>query len=202
MRPTSLPLFLAVGLVFGASVTDAAAQGRGGAGGGFWEKMSGPGRWRYGSAYVSPCLKGKRIPGSECFCEPEGGDLWLNLGGSFAWTEAEDREDLESPPLQQISFEPSLDLRATTLFGYAPLYFGIGGGVHHFWGQDVSLTRGSIEARFGIIFWRPGSLNFGFRFARKVFFEGFTAGDFGDPTGTFTTNGTDVVSTYYWYVAF
>jgi hypothetical protein len=59
-----------------------------------------------------------------------------------------------------------------------------------------------MEARFGVIFLRVRSVHVGLRFARKIFFEGFTAADFGDPTGTFTTNGTDVVNTGYLYFSF
>ena len=200
MRHPAFALFLAVGLVLGASVTDSAAQS---GGAGFWEKMSGPGKWFYTSYALSVCLEGPRIPASKLFCTPDDGLLWLNLGVSYARAGAVNQgEELQSPGLQQIAFEPSVDLNAVTLFNYAPVYFGIGGGVHRFWGENVGLTRGSMEARLGIIFWRPGSLDFGFRYARKVFFKVFTAEDFGDLTGTYTTNGTDAIHTFFWYVAF
>lgn len=203
MRHTGFSLFLAVGLSFVVSVTESAAQGRGGTGGGFWEKMSGPGRWKYASASLSLCLLRDEDTGSKLFCGPEAGRLWLNLGGTYAWAGPEEGEELQSPSLKQGSFEPSLDMKAITLFNYAPVFFGIGGGIHNFRGEGVGLTRGSIEARFGIIFLHLGESKYlGFRFARRVFFEGFTAADFGDPTGTFTTNGTDVVNTYYWYLSF
>ncbi|HEX9723969.1 MAG TPA: hypothetical protein VGC53_06765 [Vicinamibacteria bacterium] len=202
MRHTGVSLFLAVGLSLGVSVTDSTAQDRTGGGGGFWEKMSGPGPWQYASGFVSVCLGGEKDPGSKLFCEPERGHLWLNLGGTYAWAGPEEGEELQSPSLKQWSFEPSVDMKAFTLFNYAPVLFGIGGGLHHFWGEDVGLTRGSMEARFGVIFLRVRSVHVGLRFARKIFFEGFTAADFGDPTGTFTTNGTDVVNTGYLYFSF
>ena len=194
MRHTGFSLCLAVGLVFGLATSSAAD---GGGGGGFWEKMSGPGKWAYWYGYYSICLKGDncKIP------TLTGTRLWLNLGGSFASTGDVDRDDLQSPDLKQISIEPSVDLRVVNLFNYAPLHLGLGAGVHWFWGEDVGLTRASLEPRVVVIYWRPErlGLDFGVRYAVKFFFKGFTAEDFGDPTGTFTTNGTDAVHTIFFF---
>ena len=206
MRHTGFSLWLAVGLVFGAFVTDAVAQV--GGGGGFWEKMSGPGAWKYFFGSLRTCLdrEEKRDEADEDseVCTLTKNRVWLNLGGSYAWTGEEDREDLQSPDLKQISIEPSVDLRVVNLFNYAPLHLGLGAGVHWFWGEDVGLTRASLEPRVVVIYWRPErlGLDFGVRYAVKFFFKGFTAEDFGDPTGTFTTNGTDAIHTFFWYVAF
>jgi hypothetical protein len=201
MRHTGFALLLVVGLVFGMPAVSSAD---GGGGGGFWEKMSGPGKWAYFQVYVRTCLdkprpdeprpdEDRELPD----CILTNNRVWFNLGGSYAFAGAEDRVDLQSPALQQIALEPGLDFRVHNLSEAVPLLLGVGVGVHYFWGEDVSLTRYSIEPRVSIIFPNEpfSSWNLGLRYAVKVFPQGFTAEDFGDPTGTFTSNGTDVVNT-------
>lgn len=195
MRHTGFSLWLAVGLVFGAVVTDVAAQG--GGGGGFWEKMSGPGKWAYGYGYYSICLKCDNGVESKARTLT-GTPLWLNLGGSFASTGDENRPgELVSPDLRALSFEPSVDLRVWKCHEGAPaLLLGVGAGVHRFWGEDVGFWRGSVEARVtGVLVQRKGAY-LGVRGIAKLFPEGFTAADFGDPTGTYSTNGADWVYSF------
>jgi len=213
MRHTGVSLWLVAGLMFGALVGSSAAQD-GGGGGGFWEKMSGPGDWIYFYAYYKTCLDRKNTtetqPGESVEkCIVTKNRVWLNLAGAYASTGAEDREDLHSPDLKQVSAEPSIDFRAFNVSNCVPLLFGVGVGAHRFSGDDVGFWRASIEPRFTLIF--PDAIKFsqagrsfdvGFRYAVKFFLEGFTAQDFGDPDGTYTTNGTDDVHTFSLFFSF
>jgi hypothetical protein len=197
MRHTGYSLLFAVGLVFGL-VTNSAADG--GGGGGFWEKMSGPGKWAYGYAYYSICLKGDS-------CEEgkvptfTGARLWLNLGGSFATTGDENRAgELVSPDLRAISFEPSVDFRVVNWHENAPILVGVGAGVHRFWGEDVGFTRASVALRVSAILFRHEGAYVGVRYTFGAFLEGFSAADFGDPLGTYSTNGADRAQTFSLFV--
>jgi len=194
MRQTRFSLWLAVGLVFGACIPDAAAQG--GGGGGFWEKMSGPGKWAYGYGYYSVCIR----CGGSSVRTLTGRRTWLNLGGSFASTGDENRPgELVSPDLRALSFEPSMDFRVLPLRREdtaQALLVGVGAGVHRFWGEDVGFWRGSAEFRLTGVLYRRHNAYLGIRATAKVFPTGFTAADFGDPTGSYTTDGADWVYSF------
>lgn len=198
MRHSGFSLCLAVGLVLGVAASSAAD---GGGGGGFWERMSGPGKWAYGYGYFSLCLKGEKITvGDKQRCRYTGGRVWLNLGGSFATTGDENRQDLKSPDLRAISFEPSLDFRVLPRGGDGAspraLFVGVGAGAHRFWGEDVGFTRASVSLRLSAIVYRHKEGTYlGVRYTFGAFLDGFTAADFGDPSGTYTTNGADRAQT-------
>jgi hypothetical protein len=193
---------LVAAVVLSVPATYLSALDRGGGGGGFWERMSGPGPWFFLTGYVSPCLVGEKR--ERLFCRTGEADVWLNVGASYARTGEEASAELVSPSLQQISIEPSVDIRLHNFRLFeknSPIYFGIGMGFHHFWGEDVSLDRGSVEARVGILF-PVGERSVGVRYAHRVFLGGFDARDFGDPIGTFATEGNDGLHTIYFHVTF
>jgi hypothetical protein len=195
-------LWIVVAVLLGISTTDVSAQDRGGGGGGFWERMSGPGPWFFLTGYLSPCIVGEKE--KRLFCRTGEAEVWFNLGASYARAGEEASPELVSPGLQQVSFEPSVDIRLHNLTvrdRNSPIYFGIGMGVHHFWGEDVSLNRGSVEARLGILF-PVGERSFGIRYSHRVFLGGFDAEDFGDPLGTFATEGNEGLHTIYFHVTF
>lgn len=199
MRHTGYSLLFAVGLVFGAFVTDSAAQG--GGGGGFWERMSGPGKWAYGYAYYSVCLKDDKRDEEKRDCTLSGARLWLNLGGSFATTGDENRPgELVSPDLRALSFEPSVDFRVVNWRKNAPLLVGVGAGVHRFSGEDVGFTRASLALRVSGILFRHEGAYVGVRYTLGAFLKGFSAADFGDPLGTYSTNGADKAQTFSLFV--
>ena len=177
---------LILSMVLFASLAN--ARGRGGGGGGFWEKMSGPGLWKGGSGFYSICIDDRP------YCQLDTTDYWLNFSVSFMTAGPEESEELQSPSLRAISFEPSLDYRLVKKS--RPVYVGFGGGIHRFSGTGVGFTRVSFEPRASWVFWRPGRrAYFELRYAFKIFFQGFTAADFGNPEGRFTTNGTDTLHT-------
>lgn len=197
-------LLLVVALSFGALQRDSSAQEGGGGGG--WEKMSGPGWWAYGFAYYRICLKGeKKIEvGTKRFCELSSADLWLNLGGSYAVTGDENQPAvLVSPDMRALSFEPSVDYRLpfkSELLQRYPILVGGGVGVHQFWGEDVGFTRASLEWRVSFTFLRREGASVGFRYGYRYFLGGFSAADFGDPTGSYDTGSIDAVETISLYV--
>jgi hypothetical protein len=203
MRHSGFLMCLAAGLLFGM-VTTAAADG--GGGGGFWEKMSGPGKWAYGYGYFSLCLNGPKVTveNNKERCRYTSGLVWLNLGGSFATTGDESRRDLMSPDLKAYSFEPSVDFRVwpwptQDVADRGParaLFVGVGAGVHHFRGEDVAFTRPSVSLRLSAIVYRHKEGTYlGVRYTLGAFLEGFTAEDFGDPVGSYSTNGADRAQT-------
>lgn len=198
MRRVGLSSCTALLLLLGSSGTSSAWDW----GGGFWEKMSGPGYWGYWFGHYNHCLVGSQRLNGKQFCTPTSGKVWLNLGGSFAHTGTENSAEIQSPPVRALSFEPSVDFKIGELFGYAPVLLGGGVGVHRFWGDDVGLTRASVEPRFTLIFWHSGTRHFGFRFAPRIFLQGFTAADFGDPSGSFDSGRADVVRTYAFFYGF
>jgi hypothetical protein len=183
------------------SMRPAGAQDRGDGGGGFWERMSGPGPWFFVGGSLNPCLLGERA--TKMFCRTGDGLVWLNLHGAVGTAgERTEEDELASPRLYQWRVEPSLNIRLLSVSKKrVPIYFGIGVGFHHIWGEEVSLNRGSVDARVGFIypFERYG---FGVRYSRKVFFNGFTAADFGDPDGSFDTDGNDAVHSLFVHLTF
>ena len=176
---------LGIAFLLVLSATGASAQ-RGGGGGGFWEKMSGPGKWFWVSGFLGYC-------GEFDECSLAESKLWLNFAGSYATTGAEDEGDVKNPRVHVIAFEPSLDYTLFKVRGY-PVRVGGGFSVYRFFGDDVGFTRVSVEPRVGFAFLRRASVYFELRYALKVFVQGFDAEDFGDPTGTFSTD-TDYVHT-------
>ncbi|GMR23776.1 MAG: hypothetical protein BMS9Abin37_2240 [Acidobacteriota bacterium] len=186
----------ALTLILFASTT-AYANGGGGGGGGWWESMSGPGRWKVASGFFTFCFEpfGKHVNDKKCKLDGAERKMWVNLGGSFAWTgeEEDDQATVKNPGLRAYSFEPSVDFDVLSIHDYAPIQLGVGGGVHYFNGEDVGFWRASIEPRISIGFWRIKGGYLTFRYTLKYFFKGFTAADFGDPNGTFDTNGGDWV---------
>jgi hypothetical protein len=193
-------LFMSSAIALGLSMRQAAAQDRGDGGGGFWERMSGPGPWYFVGGSINPCLVGVKA-NEGAFCRTGDADVWLSVAGAVG-TAGEQSEpgELVSPRLWQVRVEPSLNIRVLGVGEKkAPLYFGIGMGWHHFWGEDVSFNRGSVEARVGFIY-PLQKVGLGVRYSRKVFFDGFTAADFGDPVGTFTTDGNDAVHSLFVHV--
>ncbi len=177
---------LAVVCLLLLSVAGASAA-RGGGGGGFWEKMSGPGEWFWVSGFLGYC-------GKLDTCSLGRSKVWLNFAASYATTGAEDEGDVKNPRVHAIAFEPSVDYTLFTVRGY-PVRVGGGVGVYRFFGDDVGFTRLSLEPRASVAFLRRAGLYFELRYALKVFVQGFDASDFGDPTGTFTTDGADSVHT-------
>jgi hypothetical protein len=195
MRHTGMRIAIALALGLSTLVaTSFAADG--GGGGGFWERMSGPGKWAFGYAYYSFCLTpGKRTHDGHCRVSER--TAWLNLGGSFASTGSENREgELVSPALRALSFEPSVDWNPRLWERGPSLLVGAGVGFHRFWGEDVGFTRFSADARLTVFLFRHEGAWVGLRWTGRYFPQGFDAEDFGDPTGTFTTSGGDLVQAF------
>ena len=187
----------ALTLILFASTT-AYANGGGGGGAGWWERMSGPGGWKVVSGFYTLCFEplGKHVPkGEKCALDGSERKMWLNLGGSFSWTgeEEDDQATVQNPSIRAYSFEPPVDFDVYSILDYAPIQLGVGGGIHYFDGEGVGVWRASIEPRINIGFLRIKGGYLTIRYTAKYFFKGFTAADFGDPSGTFNTNGGDWV---------
>jgi hypothetical protein len=201
MRKRILSMGLLAVLALGMAASGSAADG-GGGGGGFWEKMSGPGKWAYGYAYVSFCLKGEKVDiEGERQCLFRDAPLWLNVGGSFATAGDEDRPgELVSPDLRVISVESSVDYKLWNWREDTPILVGAGAGLSFFQGDDVDLTRASLELRASGVLFRRKHAYVGVRYTLKAFLGGFTAADFGDSTGTFDEGGVEWVHTFSLFV--
>ena len=184
-------------LILFASTTAYGAEG--GGGGNWWEGMSGPGPWKGVFGFYSFCFEPQDFGEHDHECSIDERKMWLNLGGSYMWADEEegDETEVQSPSLRAYSFEPSVDFRIHKLLGYAPIFLGMGAGIHYFNGEDVGLWRASIEPRVSIVFPRiiREELYIQIRYTAKYFYTGFSSADFGDPTGTFDTDGGETIQT-------